>query len=158
MRVLGFTGTQAGLTDRQEDTLALLFRFHISGVLLNGMEAHADAAAARLARSHGYHIIGLPGAPPGDPSRCPDELMDEIEEVRPELDRNGEIARRGENLLACPRQARRFIRERSAARDVPLERVVIRSGTWATVRYAVAANRLVWLIWPDGEIDLIGGP
>lgn len=55
---------------------------------------------------------------------------------QPPLVRDKLIARRCDRLLGCPAQVEE----------------IIRSGTWATVRYARAAHKPITLILPDGSV------
>lgn len=51
------------------------------------------------------------------------------------LDRNHDIVRASERLLACPR-----------------DKEALRSGTWATVRYARKLGKAITIISADGEV------
>jgi arginase family enzyme len=53
------------------------------------------------------------------------------------LERNEDIVRDTDFLIACPEGSE-----------------VMRSGTWATVRYARKKGRTIVVFWPDGHTDL----
>lgn len=60
-----------------------------------------------------------------------------LAEPEPPLDRNKKIVDDGTLLIACPKK---FVEE-------------LRSGTWATIRYARKKNKDIIIIFPDGTID-----
>ncbi|MCR4338579.1 MAG: hypothetical protein NUW01_01695 [Gemmatimonadaceae bacterium] len=136
MTVLGFTGTQGGLTEAQEQTLRRVLAHQRrlgADRLLHGCCVGADDTAARAASELRLKVVGLPSAPLGAAKRS--DAPNDVEFApRPPLDRNRVIARSCDMLVACPRQTRE----------------VLRSGTWATVRYARRAGKPVLIIWPDG--------
>jgi hypothetical protein len=61
---------------------------------------------------------------------------DVMHPVKHALERDHDIVRASEMLIACPYEMRE----------------VLRSGTWATVRYALKADVPVVMIWPDGSV------
>lgn len=137
---IGFTGTQQGMSARQMDVLdALLQDIKMDGHTLS-VEFHhgdcigADEQAHRIAEMHGlYRIIH----PPLDNSRrawCKDAAL--VHEPRAYLDRNRDIVRASEILIATPAQ----------------EREMIRSGTWSTVRYARKLRRVRYIVMPNGYL------
>lgn len=153
MTVVAFTGTQKGLSDGQLVALDAVLRGAVragSDRILNGLDVGADQEAAALARKLGMKVIGFPASELGHPRRSTFRADVEFA-VRPPLARNRRMASACDRLVACPRQTREFLLARAAARGVPVERVVVRgSGTWAAVRYALAARKPVLLVFPDG--------
>lgn len=132
MTILGFTGTQKGMTEEQQDRIAdLLGKFHVT-------EAHhgdcigADADFHAIGRYNGLWIIGHP--PIKDDKRA---FCDFDEELEPKeyLDRNKDIVDAADWLVATPGG---FQEE-------------IRSGTWSTVRYADRIAKPYVIVLPDGS-------
>ena len=131
---VGFTGTQNGMTEKQ---LIML-----QGLLSNGCdEFHhgdcvgADAQAHRLVTDMDKSPPIFIHPPKDDSKRafCPtlDERMCEPEEY---LKRNHHIVDECDALIATP----------------ATNQEVIRSGTWATVRYARTQGKFVTIIPPQG--------
>lgn len=127
---IGFTGTSRGATAQQKLQFANIIagkEFH------HGDCVGADAECARIARLTGLRIIGHPPSNPkkrayfpSDENRLPEEY----------LVRNRAIVAETEMLVACPKESEE----------------VLRSGTWATIRYARSAKRRIIIILPDGTI------
>lgn len=121
--VVGFTGTREGMSARQMDQLRFILSalFSRQNVFHFGGAVGADTQAYSIARSYNYDIHWHPC--PGvtrDPNE-PEEFRDEVwNEVFPPLVRNKHIVQEGNLLIAAPET----------------DREVLRSGTWATVRYA----------------------
>lgn len=128
---LGFTGTQAGMSDRQKDLLrrrlliyGQIYRATAGNadrrlVLHHGDCIGADVDADAVAREAGWEVEIHP---PDDDSKrafCA-QAGDTVRQPLPYLERNHDIVDVTLRLIAAPRQAREEIR----------------SGTWATVRYA----------------------
>ena len=65
---------------------------------------------------------------------CPN--WDEIRPTKEYLDRNDDIAKKTDFMIACPKG---FEEE-------------LRSGTWATIRRARKRHKDVYIIWPDGTV------
>jgi len=134
---VGFTGTQEGLTIPQVQTLIEVFEMVEQSTVIS--EFHhgdcigADKMAALAAQDLGATIVGHP---PDNPSkRCFFE-SDEQRDEKPYLVRNHEIVDEVGMLIACPKG--------------PSEE--LRSGTWATVRYARKKKLDTVIIYPDGNV------
>jgi hypothetical protein len=131
-RIVGFTGSSEIITPAQLDALPALLdgltEFH------HGSCWEADVKAARLVRSlfsFGVTIVSHPG-PIGDESGVDDIILPSL----PYLDRNRVIVDSSGELIACPRGT--------------VE--VLRSGTWATIRYARQLKRKITIIFRDGIV------
>jgi hypothetical protein len=138
MSSLGFTGTSKGLTQKQAKALLRLLT-KAGGVLWmhNGDCIGADAEAAamwgRLGRLLHLH-------PPTDAKKRA-RLKGDIEtEPLPYLKRNQAIVEQSDVLVACPATMKEELR----------------SGTWATVRYAREIGRPITFVWPSGKITTEG--
>lgn len=132
---IGFTGTQVGMSESQKDKLAeILFRaaddhpgesleFH------HGDCVGADAQADSIARSAGFRVVVHP--PTNDAKRAfRARPGDAVREPRPYLVRNVDIVDETGFLVAAPKSAEEELR----------------SGTWATVRYARSIRRLTVIL------------
>lgn len=135
-RVLGFTGTsKRPPTPVQIAVLdELLDEFWARGyrTLVHGEARNADTIANDMARAKGWHTYGRP-ANISD-HRC--EVDDRAEPRRP-LDRDWDIAEDSNTLVAMPAN----------------EKEEVRSGTWATVRYARKLLAPIVIIKPNGDVD-----
>lgn len=137
MARIGFTGTQQGLTDKQEVSLIK----YLTGLLPFAEFHHgdcigADAQAASIVRglSDGILIVAWP---------CDIEEKrayfdsDVIHDVKKPLVRNHDIVDSVDRLIVCPKG--------------PKE---VRSGTWATYRYSRGAGMTIsTIIRPDGKVE-----
>lgn len=121
------TGTSRGMTPgQQEQARAFLDALYGKGYrkLRHGDCIGADAQFARIAKDIGFYLIAHPGHPPDKPEetkyRAFTDFNDEVLPVRPFLVRDKDMVDRAALLVAAPYQ----------------DYEVVRSGTWATVRYA----------------------
>lgn len=130
---VGVTATRQGLTTAQQERSDELLRQWRESLLgfRHGDCVGGDADLYRLARGHGYYVIGHP---PTNNSARANLASDHTLDPLPYLERNKAIVQASAVLLACP--------------DGP-ERV--RSGTWSTVRYANELTRPVAIILPNGS-------
>lgn len=132
-----FTGTQAGMTNEQSRNVAKALTK--TRRMFNGLCIGADEEAHEIFRLiHGEHgtVIGFPSTIQG---KCVDLTVDAIHPPANPLERNrtmvDEAIRAGNPLcVAAPRAMGEELR----------------SGTWATVRYARKRNVPVFVCWPDG--------
>lgn len=127
---LGFTGTSYGTTPAQRAALAVVFTNLRPDELHLGDCVGADAEAWALATCRRV------GHPPSNPRARAYCAYDEERAPLPYLKRNRVIVDATECLVATPRT---FKEE-------------LRSGTWATVRYARGLGRPVCIVWPDGTL------
>jgi hypothetical protein len=144
--ILGFTGTQIGMTDAQrrgvrEILIVLqLPRFGLSAVVHGdciGADDDFDAIAVELglARIH-RPTFGAKRAF-GGKARPAETLR--IWPAKPPLERNRDIVGEVTRMLATPKG--------------PEE---TRSGTWSTIRYARRLRRFTQIVWPDGRVVVEG--
>jgi hypothetical protein len=133
MSGIGFTGTQRGLTVRQHLSLVevLLGLREQQEWMHNGDSIGADAEAARLWRNFDGKIWLHP---PIETSKRAYIKADIEQRPYTYLTRNHHIVECAEGLIGCPKE--------------PFE--VLRSGTWATIRYARTLQRRLIIIYPDG--------
>jgi hypothetical protein len=128
---IGFTGTSRGMTEPQRKTVAELLEpgaeFH------HGDCVGADAQAAAIARSFGCK---LHCHPPEKMQARAFVHSDVVAPPKPFLERNHDIVDASELMIATP--------------NTVVE--VLRSGTWATIRYARRKQTPLLIVWPDGEV------
>lgn len=136
---VGFTGTQKGMTDSQKNTVdILLYNLSLDGFTRfhHGDCIGADTEAHWLAIQRKYYIIVHPPIISSKASNLGVRPIDQpiVYRHQPKLylDRNHDIVDASEILIVCPKE-----REQ-----------VIRSGTWATYRYAKKQNKKIYLILP----------
>lgn len=133
---IGFTGTHRGISDGQRLTLSgLLSRARDIGAKFfrhgdcNGGDKEAHALAADL-----YYLITI--HPPTDPKRRAFCAGHVILPPKPYLVRDRDMVNATEVLIACPYQ----------------DYEVLRSGTWATIRYARKKHKPIIRILRSGVI------
>lgn len=130
----GFTGTQRGMTAAQKSTFKSLLdgragEFHHGDCIGADAEAH-DIAVDVCELEPVIH-------PPSNPRKRAWKKAARIMPVRPYLERNHDIVDAADELIATPGE------------DIEQ----MRSGTWATVRYARKRGKMVTIIYPDGSIS-----
>jgi len=132
---VGFTGTQNDLTVAQFDLLLLVMQ-----ELDDMTEAHhgdcigADATFSEVVDSmYPNTIVHI--HPPVVSSKRANCRYDESSEPFSYLTRNKHIVDATDMLIACPRT----------------KEEELRSGTWATIRYARKTGKPIAIIWNDGK-------
>jgi len=143
----GFTGTERGMTGLQ--SLALVNLFHEHRYVIRNKSAHAiiylhhgvcigaDAEAHGIAREADMRRWLHP---PVDVSRLARVKLledDRCELALPYLERNHKIVDACTTLFAAPRELHE----------------IVRSGTWATIRYARKKKRRIIIVWPNGNVS-----
>jgi hypothetical protein len=140
MMIVGFTGTRNGLTEAQRTALnavltVLLGLSGRSGELRHGDTVGADAEAHAIARRHGLRIVVHPPSGDGLRAFC---HADEVLESAPFPTGNKQIVDAAALLVACPAGMQEETR----------------SGTWSTVRYCRRQGKPVYLVLPDGTVQV----
>ena len=134
---IGFTGTRAGMTDAQKASVLLFLDRYHQFIAHHGACAGADEEFDQIARYRtGFcamvvHPSTLRPAPYSALSEA-----DIVHTPRPPLVRNRDIVAGSELLIATPKE----------------DHMVTRSGTWATVRYALSADKPVYVVVPSGGL------
>ena len=129
----GFTGTRAGMTERQQHGLDLILCDHstTTASFQHGGCHGADAEAHKIAAPHAARCVH-----PGDKDQHRGWSMRSDYAVlrawKPYLERNHTIVDICDVLIAAPK--------------TPTEE--LRSGTWATIRYARKIGRPVIILDP----------
>lgn len=129
---IGFTGTRKGMTDAQQGTLISyldslrIYQIHHGGCRGADIQVHRIAFALRIRR-----IIHPPI------NQCCVGYYGDAELILPSksfIERDHDIVDACDLLIAAP-----------AGKEV------LRSGTWATVRYARSISKPIIIIYPDGS-------
>jgi hypothetical protein len=136
--IVGFTGTQEGMTARQLEAFKLslppTMKTFIHGCCIGADEEAAYCVHMMLKNS--VRIWIYPSNIKSKTSKLVDGFFAAKAAPKPPLDRNKDIVADSELLIACPKE-----REE-----------VLRSGTWATVRAARKKGIPIIYIWPDGSV------
>lgn len=142
--IVGFTGTQRGMTEAQLARLRRLFLELPVHVLHHGDCIGSDAQAHALALDDDIGVERIVIHPPlKDDKRAHCRGADEVCRPFTYLTRNRHIVRDAlDGVIACPRQ---YVRPESLRGE----------GTWTTISYAQQAGRRVWLIYPDGLLTVL---
>jgi len=125
--LVGFTGTKDGMTESQREALTRTLVSLSATELHHGDCIGADAEASSIAKDLNLKIVIHPPTNPSKRSFC---CADIILPPKPYLERNREIVKATDVLIAAPRQRHE----------------VLRSGTWATVRHARKLNRRIIIL------------
>lgn len=132
---VGFTGTKDGMRGRQKEEV----RFHLLAFFTRGSEflhgdcVGSDIEAAVIAAELGYITIAYPGQSGSVTNRYrANHNSDVIHNPAPFLERNHIIVDSCHAMLATPKELHEQLR----------------SGTWATIRYARKMKRPLTIIFP----------
>jgi hypothetical protein len=133
---VGFTGTQAGMTDEQSVLVAELLR------RMNPKETHsgdcigADHDFLTLVKITCPEAVTC-GHPPIKKDKACGDVYRIVFSAKEYLERNKDIVDTSNVMIACPKG---FNEE-------------LRSGTWSTVRYAERRGVMTIIVYPDGSIE-----
>lgn len=142
MRWIGFTGSRYGMTDAQGkrflELLECYLLDHSSAGIIHGGCVGADFECHNLALAYGMKVRVHPASNVAAKwvAIITANEAEFIAPPAPALERNRRIVQECEYLIATPYTAQR----------------VRRSGTWATIDYAIAAGKPVTIIRPDGSV------
>jgi len=127
---IGFTGTREGMTENQKRKLYLFVKPLAPSEFHHGDCKGSDEEATRIVRPLQWK---LHSHPPTVESGRAFTLADVEYDPKEFLDRNHDIVDETEVLLAAPRTSKEELR----------------SGTWATIRYARKRGKLVVMLYPQ---------
>ncbi len=132
---IGITGTQEGMTEEQfgiiKEMMELLFMTEIHAGDCVGFDAECITLVKELRPE-----VKTVGHPCDIDEKRAFLEYDEEREAKAPLVRNRDIVDESEYLFACPKETEE----------------VLRSGTWATIRYARKVGKQVLIIYPDGTV------
>jgi len=138
MMQAGFTGTRGGMTAAQKASFTRLMELLRPAMVAfhHGDCVGADAEADAIVRAADSRVVIVIHPPSNQHYQAFCERGGDV--VQPPagyLERNHRIVDACDLLIACPRTATEEVR----------------SGTWATVRYALKLNKRVLIVFPDGS-------
>lgn len=141
---VGFTGTRHKVNIPQLYGMRLIFNYvdlmwhwHSSPIEFHhGDCINADVLGAREAKLRNFFVVAHP--PLNEVYRAFSEDNDICKEPKEYIDRNHDIVDSSRMLIAVPGTMHE----------------VLRSGTWATVRYARKLERPIYFAYPDGSTKL----
>ena len=133
---IAFTGTRQGMTVSQQGTVRELLIGMEGGTVHHGCCHGADREFHRIAYVQGYRIVLHPGDTSQEAWALTQEYCDGIYPLKHSLSRNRQMVDETTVLIATPQT----------------EEEVLRSGIWATIRYARKCDRVIYVIRPDGEV------
>lgn len=137
---IGFTGTQNGMTQDQRRKVMMTLAGFIPAEGLRELIMHhgdcigADAQVHEICREYGYSVVIHPPQNPQKRAFCFSGNIRRVWEEKPYLNRNMDIVGCAELMIAAPGG----------------HSEKLRSGTWATVRYARYREVSLIIVWPDG--------
>lgn len=134
----GFTGTQDGTTCEQHTSLVRVLKESVATEFHYGCCVGADEEAADIIHElvPKPKIIGHPPTNRKKMSRWCEYVCNDMAPAEPYLIRNGRIVEAVDEMIACPKGEEE-----------------LRSGTWATIRFARKCGKPVTIIWPDGSVE-----
>ena len=138
MRV-GFSGTRHGMSHAQKrGVISVLAEIGPATQYHAGCCVGADEEFTVIVSvySHDYAIVGHPSALKQLTSKVCADFCNLVFPAKPPLERNRDIVEATDVLVAAPETAEEQLR----------------SGTWATIRYARKLGRPVYLVMPDGSV------
>jgi len=132
---IGFTGSQFGLSSPQQSIIRAYIQNHPQiSAAHHGDCVSADAEFHELCSAAGIPVTLHPPSNKTKRAFCRATFS---RPPRPYLERNQQIVEACVLLIAGPSGPEK-----------------LRSGTWATVRYARRQNRPLLIVWPNGESQL----
>ena len=132
---VSFTGTAKGMTDAQKKTFKKLIIKLDPYSFNHGDCVGSDSEACNIVYNLRTIIICHP---PLNNYKRAFTSADQFRLPKPYLERNKDIVDEGDILIATPKG---FKEE-------------LRSGTWATIRYAKKLGRKICIIYPNGDINI----
>lgn len=133
---VGFTGTRNGMTEQQKTAVRSLIRLEVvSGEVHHGDCIGADEDFHNICYSENIPIFIHPPINESKRAFCEDAI--EVYPAKEYLERNYDIVDCSEVLIATPIG---YVEE-------------LRSGTWATIRYAREQSKPVYVVFPDGSLS-----
>lgn len=136
---VGFTGTRVGMTDRQRAVVIDLLLAERAEIVYHGGCVGADTEFDCICYyffPRGITTVIHPSNKKEMQGRWHYTLF-----VMPEkhpLDRNRDIVDESDFLIATPKE----------------DKEMLRSGTWATIRYARKNGKPIYIVYPDGSLAM----
>lgn len=130
---VGFTGTQVGMTEAQFTRVSRILASW-GGWVHHGDCIGADKQFHDIAHARGIKVAIHPPTHSGKRAFCVGDVCHVPADY---LTRNRQIVDASLGLIGTPKS---FEEE-------------LRSGTWATIRYARRSKKPVVIVWPDGSVS-----
>ena len=135
LSIVGFTGTRTGMTEEQKNTVSNLLGLIEPNEVHHGDCIGADAQFHELAMSMGIRVVIHPASGVGEQrAYCSGSYF--THDARPPLERNKDIVDACTDMIATP----------------VAHKEVLRSGTWATIRYARKQGVSLNIVLPDSSL------
>lgn len=131
---VGFTGSRKGIDSYQRTMVKKKLSELAAAELHHGDCIGADKLAHHIAKELELKVIIHPPTNPKLRAFCKISHGDEIRDAFIYLTRNRNIVDETEFLIACPNSPES-----------------LRSGTWATIRYAQSQRKQIVIFLPNGE-------
>lgn len=144
-RIVGFTGTQKGMTAAQLHNVEAQLRAWRGQVLygVHGACVGADDQFDQMLVALGLPRVIRPCTITHMRVPCERQgIVLKLYDAAPPLDRNKDIVYESDIVLVTPKTMEEELR----------------SGTWATFRYARKLKRHTMIFWPDGSIEMSWRP
>jgi hypothetical protein len=135
--IIGFTGTQHGMTDLQKEVVYKIIK------QIHPVEVHcgdcigADAEFIDIATKINTSVRTIGHIPLKESKRAFIEYTKKAE-PKEYLDRNHDIVDQSQIMLATPNE----------------DGEILRSGTWATIRYTRKQKKPLIIIYPSGNFEI----
>jgi len=131
---IGFTGTQKGMTLHQKEMVEVILTYHKYITFLS--EVHhgncigADDEFNTISKAYCPKRVAHPAS--DTPGKQAHGFCETILPAKPALVRNHDIVDAVDIMIATPKERQE----------------VLRSGTWATIRYCRSQEKLIHIIYP----------
>jgi hypothetical protein len=135
--VIGFTGTQQGMTDLQKEVTHKIIK-QINPVVVHcGDCIGADAEFVDISTKVNPLVRTIGHIPLKESKRA---FLDYSKEEKPKeyLERNHDIVDQSQIILAAPNE----------------DEEILRSGTWSTIRYTRKQKKPLIIIYPSGNFEI----
>jgi len=145
---VGFTGTQSGMSSAQFEKVARIVKglvhSHKTIIIHHGDCIGADEDMHRIAAGQDFNIVIHPPVVAKKRAFCHNKWQGKATVLleKPYIARNHDIVDASAILIATPKE-----------KDEE-----IRSGTWATIRYAKKKGVPVAIIYPNGKTEMVVKP
>lgn len=134
---LGMTGNRNGISKHALFKLQEFIKSNDITEAHHGDCIGADTDFHNFCKLSNIPIVIHPPSINSQRSFCKDSVT--TKEPKPYLTRNHNIVNESDILIAFP----------------STKEEVLRSGTWSTIRYAIKRNKIIVIVFPDGEVKNI---
>ena len=132
---LGMTGNRNGLSEECKQALLEFLNTNTPEEVHHGDCVGADKDFHDICVSRRIRVIIHPPLDDKNRAFC---KGDESRDPKPHLERNRAIVDETDMMIAFP----------------PTQEELLRSGTWATIRYAKKTKKRLFIVFPDGKLKI----